>query len=511
MADLQGPLRRTPAERVDLALCTTSLLATRTLLEAVSNAPTELTCLRLVPCASSGLGRVVAPPGVLPLYISPLFLPSAVVPGQSLVVSVTLSDTYPVQDLDSITSALDDIERRLVVSVALISSPPPPQAPLRIVLPASMMSHPGERTLAASFAIPAVPVFSMAWMVALEELSLAGAPLVPLPQTIRIGVSHDRKPVGAAWHAAMAGDVTALLNALLAGGSTEEADGYETCLCIAIKKRRHDAVSALVRAGADVNRFADDATTPLCFAVLLPTTECLTALLEAPGIVVNAGCGGARGTALHAACSTPMTGPGLGLLLATPGIDVESLNSKGETPLHVAASCHASEAVSMLLAAGASPNARARNGETPLHRATTAECVATLLAAPGVDVNVATPLGYTPLHRAVSLATPWDLPRLQALLAAPGLDPNPCDMGWETPLHLAALQGRDWAVRALLDANVGVDVGAVNRAGYTPQRLAEVHGRASTAALLRSHGSRAVAAVGRPSQVKQRAHCCAVQ
>ena len=100
---------------------------------------------------------------------------------------------------------------------------------------------------------------------------------------------------------------------------------------------------------------------------------------------------------------------------------------------------------------------------------------------------------------------------MQALLAAPGLNPNPRDIGGETPLHIAALQGRDWVVRALLDAQVGVDVGAVNSAGFTPQRLAEVRGQASTAALLRLHGSRAVVAVDRPPWMNNPAHCCAVQ
>jgi len=184
-----------------------------------------------------------------------------------------------------------------------------------------------------------------------------------------------------------------------------------------------------------------------------------------------------------------MTDACLGLLLATPGIDVEALNSKGETALHIAAAAGAGQAVAMLLAAGASPNARARCGDTPLHRAGSLPCVVSLLAAPGVDVNAATPMGYTPLHFAVFRGT-FDLACLKALLSAPGLDPNPRDSSGETPLHLAALEGEDWAIGALLEAHIGVDAGAVNRAGHTPLQVAEACEQASTAALLRRHGSR---------------------
>ena len=62
--------------------------------------------------------------------------------------------------------------------------------------------------------------------VTIYSLSLAGRPLPSdcLPATLRVGYNHAPAPAGAVHAAAKAGDVPALLAALDAGGSTEEAD-----------------------------------------------------------------------------------------------------------------------------------------------------------------------------------------------------------------------------------------------------------------------------------------------
>ena len=63
--------------------------------------------------------------------------------------------------------------------------------------------------------------------VSVVSLSLAGRPLPCdcLPATLRVGYNHAPAPAGAVYAAAKAGDVAALLAALEAGGSTEEANG----------------------------------------------------------------------------------------------------------------------------------------------------------------------------------------------------------------------------------------------------------------------------------------------
>ena len=62
--------------------------------------------------------------------------------------------------------------------------------------------------------------------VTVVSLSLAGRP-VPcdsLPATLRVGYNHAPAPAGAVYAAAKVGDLPALLEAIEAGGSTEEAD-----------------------------------------------------------------------------------------------------------------------------------------------------------------------------------------------------------------------------------------------------------------------------------------------
>ena len=62
MADLSAQLCRAPESCVNLDACTRSLRDARSLLAAVVNSPTEAPHLRLVPCAASGLGRVILAP-----------------------------------------------------------------------------------------------------------------------------------------------------------------------------------------------------------------------------------------------------------------------------------------------------------------------------------------------------------------------------------------------------------------------------------------------------------------
>ena len=492
MGDLHPSACRTQESCVNLATYTRRLFYAQALLAEVSYGPSELTHLVLVPCAASQLGRIIAPPAVTPSHVLQPVLPATALPGNPLTFALALNDTYPSSDLGAIAAALETVGRRLVVVAALIPSSLSP-GKQRLVLPVSVRRSLGALALRVSFDLPVLPGPSMAcqWDVVFEELSLAGMSLLNphLPKSVRVvRVCHDTRRPGAAWYAARAGDLPALLAALLDGGSTGEADGYETLLRVAIRRGRPDMITALVRTGAAVVANRDDAMTPLCFAVSLMKAECVAALLEATGIDVNAGCGSPQGTALHMACRNEYVAPCLRLLIAAPGIDVDASDSNGETALHVAAAAGVSEAVSMLLAAGASPHARDFGGEMPLHRATTAPCLTSLLAAPRIDVNASTMLGLTPLHVAVSRGTGdvvVSLACLQALLSAPGLNPNPRNADGDTPLLLAAMQGREWAVKALLDANIGVDAGARNRGGYTPQGLAEMHGHATTAALLK--------------------------
>ena len=60
----------------------------------------------------------------------------------------------------------------------------------------------------------------------------------------------------------------------------------------------------------------------------------------------------------------PLTIP---LLLASSGLEIDSLDSSGETPLHIAARNGLVGVIATLLQAGADPNRITSAGETPLH------------------------------------------------------------------------------------------------------------------------------------------------
>ena len=93
------------------------------------------------------------------------------------------------------------------------------------------------------------------------------------------------------------------------------------------------------------------------------------------------------------------------------------------------------------LQAGANPNAREGDGQTPLHRARAAETVTALLDA-GADVNARDKRGSTPLHLAAMSATGE---AVTALLEA-GADPNARNESGTTPLHAAAWSATGEAV-----------------------------------------------------------------
>ena len=86
-----------------------------------------------------------------------------------------------------------------------------------------------------------------------------------------------------------------------------------------------------------------------------------------------------------------------------------------------------------LLAAGADPNARNNNGETPLHRADSANDVTPLLAA-GANLNARDNVGETPLHEATAERS--RSADVAAALLAAGADPNARDATGATPLDV---------------------------------------------------------------------------
>ncbi|MBE2319199.1 ankyrin repeat domain-containing protein [Solirubrobacter sp. CPCC 204708] len=100
----------------------------------------------------------------------------------------------------------------------------------------------------------------------------------------------------------------------------------------------------------------------------------------------------------------PLEAAALGEAELLEGADLTARTGDGYTPLHLAAFFGGIEAVRVLLAAGAPPDADAVNARKlrPIHSATAVrdlESVRALLEA-GADPNVSQEGGYTPLHSA---------------------------------------------------------------------------------------------------------------
>ena len=134
--------------------------------------------------------------------------------------------------------------------------------------------------------------------------------------------------------------------------------------------------------------------------------------------------------------------PHLRALLATDRGLIDSFSGDGWTPLHLAAAFATPEAVSALLAAGASVDAGSRNPQQnqPLHAALALgknpETIRILLEH-GADPNAAQAGGFTPIFSAAS-ANRRDLAEL---LFSHGADPHRTNDAGKTPSDFARERG----------------------------------------------------------------------
>ncbi len=172
------------------------------------------------------------------------------------------------------------------------------------------------------------------------------------------------------------------------------------------------------------------------------------------------------------------------LLLEAEGININQADKDNETPLYRAAKNGHTECVRLLLAAkGINVNQANEDNETPLYCAANeghTECVRLLLAAEGINVNQADKDNETPILRA---ARRNRTEALKLLLAAPGIDCNLTDRQGDTPLHEAIAFGHTECAQLLL-SRPGVDINSANAQGETLLFLAAMHGRKNSLELL---------------------------
>ena len=157
-------------------------------------------------------------------------------------------------------------------------------------------------------------------------------------------------------------------------------------------------------------------------------------------------------------------------------------DSRGHSPLHVAAQNGDRKAAELLISKQAVVDLKDDSGYTPLHRAAGLghKDVVSLLISKGMDVNSKEKRGNTPLHFVADKAT-------AELLIRNGADVNSKNETGQTPLYLAAVSNRKELVEFLVSS--GADVNAKDNNGHTAlyQALHKYY-NTEMANLLRKHG-----------------------
>lgn len=163
-----------------------------------------------------------------------------------------------------------------------------------------------------------------------------------------------------------------------------------------------------------------------------------------------------------------LTSIALEVQLNCDGSLIDTADSRGWTPLHLAVVENNVEAVRILLEQGATAGKRSRGGDTPLHFAAKYGHVgcAEILLEGGALVNVAGRHEWSPLHCLALARKTWNSHALAELLISRGADVHAVDHLHRTPLHTASIFNRLQLASSLLVH--GADMDTRDRDGVSP-------------------------------------------
>lgn len=302
-------------------------------------------------------------------------------------------------------------------------------------------------------------------------------------------------------------DVVKLLLTHSANVNAQEATRGQTALMWAVANNHPDVVRALIDGGADVQARSKNRFTALLFAAQQGNLESVRMLLAAGADVNDTAPDGIAGDTNARAAFKPNTQAGALLVaidsghegmarfLVEHGADVNQ-HGAGRAPLHSAVQRQMPDLVRLLLARGASPNARLEKPLPLLSRY--------ILQAAGLDPSV---IGATPFWMAADFG---DV-RMMHILVEGGANPLLTTNDKTTPLMAAAgidfIEGQDRYGRrwfqdstlplqlAALEAvkyclELGGDINAVNGNGQTAMHGAAYFGSTLLVQFLFDHGAK---------------------
>jgi len=218
-------------------------------------------------------------------------------------------------------------------------------------------------------------------------------------------------------------------------------------------------------------------------AVTDDDTQVLSALLFA-GLDINEPFGDLQRTALHQAAHLNHSASISLLLRHNASTTLE--DSKGDTPLHLAAWSGHVEALAALLAHGADIDwLSGRDGYSPLWCAISASHIdaARLLLKHGARVSLRSGNGLMPLHQAAVTGQS----AMCELLLERGAQVDATDDDLNTPLHYAATCGSSASVQILLRGGASVEGQQLH--GLSPAHWAAHKGHAEVLVLLLNYGA----------------------
>ena len=280
------------------------------------------------------------------------------------------------------------------------------------------------------------------------------------------------------------GETEDVLKLLAEGADIEARDDREggagwTALNYAAWGGHSECLKALIASGADINVQDGEGWTPLHSAAGNGRPGCVKLLLEA-GADIDC-TDDAKITPFFYAAQNGINGwtdtDDKGYmeclkLLAAAGADINTTDNCGNTALHISIQRTDFECMSLLMELGADINANANNSRcgryewSPLHCAmfnNNTEAVRILLDA-GADPNFRDNMGHTALMIAACSGNTCDV-EITKLLVKYGADLTLCSDSGEDCAHLASSCGRFRVLKLFLE--YGMDINSLDKHGFT--------------------------------------------